>query len=677
MYFRKFFLKLTFIAAVLVLATPVYSQWHPDSVPEYFKKRYLSEEEMNTPLRNIDFTETPPPTGIARMVGEYEPMQAVLIRYPLGIPYSLIREMAKDIEVITLVSSNSQANTVLNLYTNNNINTDNCSFIVAPTDSYWTRDYGPWFIFDGNDEPGIVDFPYNRPRPNDNNVIPVIADQMGVNLFGMNVMHTGGNMMADGYTYGASTDLVYDENNLTPQQVAEKFEDYLGITRYDVTIDPQGEYIKHIDCWGKYLAPDKILIGEVPPSNPQYNDYESVAEYFANTPCAYGYPYKVYRVFMPGTYPPTPYSNSLILNDKVFVPISGSQHDNAALEVYQEAMPGYEIVGIHFNDWLNTDALHCRTHEIADIAMLYVNHMPTYGTQAWSDSLSIETGIKAYSGASLIADSLNLFYSINGGPYLSKPLIVNETNNWQAWIGGYDSFDTIRYYLAAADESGRSIKHPFMGAHDPHMFVMEEKIVNELTIHPDTLVFMELVEASFYISNHSSVEAQINQIESSNPELVQMNLVPELPYTLAVGDSLEVVVEIIEPDYSLFNEGFVEEEITINSSFGTYTVHVEILDDLINSTLELAGKSDLKLIPNPFSEELIIAVPAAYGTASIRIVDLNGNAVYSFVSAHQDGTSLQFEWKAARNDGSALPKGMYVLHYRDARQTISKKLIHH
>ena len=94
-----------------------------------------------------------------------------------------------------------------------------------------------------------------------------------------------------------------------------------------------------------------------------------------------GMPYEVYRVYTPATsYPYTPYTNSLILNKKVFVPVSGNQWDDEAIASYQEAMPGYEIIGINYNGWIDTDALHCRTKGIADLGMLYIQHIPVLGT---------------------------------------------------------------------------------------------------------------------------------------------------------------------------------------------------------------------------------------------------------------------------------------------------------
>ena len=41
--------------------------------------------------------------------------------------------------------------------------------------------------------------------------------------------------------------------------------------------------------------------------------------------------------------------------------------DDDAIEVYQEAMPGYEVLGFT-GSWESTDALHCRVKGIPDIS---------------------------------------------------------------------------------------------------------------------------------------------------------------------------------------------------------------------------------------------------------------------------------------------------------------------
>ena len=63
-------------------------------------------------------------------------------------------------------------------------------------------------------------------------------------------------------------------------------------------------------------------------------------------------------------------------------------------------MPGYTIVPImesSYTPWLSTDALHCRTHELADLGMLYLKHYPLLGTKTLDDDLSISVKIKALS----------------------------------------------------------------------------------------------------------------------------------------------------------------------------------------------------------------------------------------------------------------------------------------
>jgi agmatine deiminase len=336
---------------------------------------WLSPEEMLLkPEIGRSFVETPPPIAPVRNVAEFDYMQGALVRYPFGIPIAIIKEMAEDIKVTTIVASNSQKNTVIQQYVNNGVDTSHCNFLIAPSDSYWTRDYGPWFESDSSNNIGIVDFPYNRPRPNDDEIPKKVADMLGIPWFGMNLIHTGGNYMTSGLGISSSTTLVWEENpTLSHDQVALKVHDYLGIENYLVEQDPNGTYIDHIDCWGKFLAPDKILIRKVPPSHSRYAAIEATAAFYAGQTCSYGYNYRVYRVNTPQD---QPYTNSVILNNKVLVPIMNSSWDDSAIQAYQDAMPGYEIIGFIGNPsapWVSTDALHCRVMGIADIGLLYIN----------------------------------------------------------------------------------------------------------------------------------------------------------------------------------------------------------------------------------------------------------------------------------------------------------------
>lgn len=418
------------------------------------------------------FVETPPPTGNIRAIAEFEQMEGVLVRYPFGIPYPLIAEMSLHAKVWTIVANTSQLNTVTTQYTNNGVNLSNCRWIIAPSESYWTRDYGPWFVHYGNHELGIVDFPYNRPRPNDDEIPKVVADSLGIDWFGMNVIHTGGNYMTTGTGISASTDLVIVENpTQSVAQINQKVLDYMGIQNYYCPPDPNGTYIDHIDCWGKFLAPDKVLIRKVPANHAQYTLIEQAASYFAQIVSDYGTPFKVYRVNTPSN---QPYTNSVIVNNKVLMPFMNSlTNDTAALHVYQNALPGYQVTGftgLSGSGWQSTDALHCRVIGIADRGMLEIIHLPYTGIQPVQSQYTVNADIFAYSLDGLYPDSVQLFYKVNNGSYQSQVMTSTGPNAYTADIPGAPSGSIISYYLRAVDSSGKSAMHPFIGPPDPHVF---------------------------------------------------------------------------------------------------------------------------------------------------------------------------------------------------------------
>ena len=332
----------------------------------------LTEDEM---LRVHEIysmgRETDPPPTPVRNVAEYERMQGVLIRYPFGISTEMISEMSEDITVYCLVSS-SQQSSAFNALENGGVNLDNVEFVIGSTDSYWTRDYGPWWVVDGDRNMAVVDFTYNRPRPNDNDAPLKMSNHLEVPFYASDIVHTGGNYMTDGLGISASTDIVYTENSIPDEDVDSLMQDYYGIETYHVVDDPNNTYIDHIDCWGKYLSTTKVLIREVPESHPQYDEIEEAAEYFSNSLNKWGEPWELFRVWTPGN---QPYTNSLILNEKIFVPITGGSWDDEALTVYETAFPGYEVLGFS-GSWESTDALHCRTKGIPDLQMLQIIHNP-------------------------------------------------------------------------------------------------------------------------------------------------------------------------------------------------------------------------------------------------------------------------------------------------------------
>ena len=154
--------------------------------------------------------------------------------------------MSEDITIYCLVSS-SQQNSASNSMENGDVNMDNVEFVLGNTDSYWTRDYGPWWVVDGQQNMSIVDFTYNRPRPNDNQAPLKMSNHLGVPYFATDLVHAGGNYMTDGLGISASSDLVFEENDISNDSVLQVMQDYYGIDSYHVITDPNNSYIDHID----------------------------------------------------------------------------------------------------------------------------------------------------------------------------------------------------------------------------------------------------------------------------------------------------------------------------------------------------------------------------------------------------------------------------------------------
>ncbi len=468
-----------FLMGILIAGNPTQEQ----SLPIGF-----TEEEL-TRLDEIGaghIRTAPPPAGVIHNPAEWEPSEGVIISYPLGISYSLVAEMSEDIIVYTIVSSTSQQTTVTNLYQNNGVNMDNVEFIIGPTDTHWTRDYGPWFIFDGNGDFGIVDQIYNRPRPNDDSIPRVIGHAWNVPIYGLSLVGTGGNYMSDGIGQAMATTLTITENpGLSVAEMDSLILNYCG-NDYFMYPDPLGEYIEHIDCWGKFLSPQTVMVLEVPSYNSQYDELNAAADSIAQLTSSWGQPYNVVRVFSTGS---QAYTNSVILNKKVLVPISNSNpYDSMALQIYRDAMPGYEVIGFT-GSWYNTDALHCRTMGVPDREMLAIYHNPLFVSNDTLNDYDITAEIIDHSETGLISDSLKIYYNIDDGGWQSAMLSAGlDPDEYTGSIPAQSFGTTIEYYIKAADNSGRVETHPYIGEPGPHILYIQN-IIPEIALSADSFLF--------------------------------------------------------------------------------------------------------------------------------------------------------------------------------------------
>jgi agmatine/peptidylarginine deiminase len=373
-----------------------------------------------------------------RMAAEFDPCVGTLITWPLGIPQALVVDLAKEDMLYIAVGSTSEQTSAISQFTAWGVNLNNCMFVQAPHNSHWSRDWGPNCTFDSTGVAGILDFIFKgypqvpgcggsgnefvfQTGPKDDAVNAIVASVMGLPLRFMPSYFVGGNNMVDGLGTAISSQQMINENekNAIDSATFRNYtETYCGITNYYFVDKPDGFGIQHIDCFAKFLDEETILIKQVNSTNPDYDCVEQLANQVKAMNSSYGRPYKIVRI-LAGEYSGTKtaaYTNALILNKKVYVPLFGISTDSMALATYRNAMPGYTVTGYTASGaskWYYYDALHCRTMGLFDKDMLRIVHRPLDSiVTVTSNSIPIVVAVDSRSGQGLIPDSCLLYWRL-------------------------------------------------------------------------------------------------------------------------------------------------------------------------------------------------------------------------------------------------------------------------
>jgi len=613
---------------------------------EEFRKHEIGQGFEATPLDGMEF----------RSIAEFERMEGVIIRYPLGIPVNLVRSISQHAKVYTLVANQSRLDQAITQYTNNGVNLSQCEFIMAPTNSMWTRDYGPWYVATENHEIAIMDFIYNRPRPLDNSVPSIIADYIGIDYNAMPLIHCGGNFMSEGRGAAMSTDLVIEENGFQENMVRQLSLDYLGLHTYHITEDAQGEYIRHIDTWAKLLAKDKILIAQVPTSNPRYHIYEEIADYYSQQISAWGTAMQVYRVQTPQG---QPYTNSLILNERVYVPITGSPWDEIAIETYREAMPGYEILGFA-GSWVSTDALHCRIKEMADRQMIYMDHLPLNASVDYRDTFHLSTSIIPYSKAGILTDSTLLIYSLNELDFDSLHISRKNDQEYFFDLPVQWGDTSLYYYITTRDSSGKKENWPLVG--QPGSRKVKIRYVPEVAMTPQSFYLTEadlINDHTFTLTNETPHSVTLDSITFPSGNIIEWKMVDiswDSPIKISAGEQLLLYFSYQEdsflPEYSTHTDTLI---VWVDGQNFIALIYYD--NQPSTSTHTIASENSMHLYPNPFEQVVTLDINLDHSTnVTVKLNDLQaknwGYLSVQFLESgsHQIGINLPKE----------LPPGMYL-----------------
>ena len=169
---------------------------------------------------------------------------------------------------------------------------------------------------------------------------------------------------------------------------------------------------------------------------------------------AYGTPYKIFRMPMVRRSGGNSgedyraYINSFVSNGVLYFPVYGNDaNDKRAADIYQQALPGYKIVGV---DNANTewgDSVHCRSRNLLKRNTMFI--FPKFETE--NGQTSIVAKVVASPGARL-SEAPVVHLEING----QAQNVAMETKYGDIFVTNINvkSGDVVKFYVTAQDSNG-------------------------------------------------------------------------------------------------------------------------------------------------------------------------------------------------------------------------------
>ncbi len=455
---------------------------------------------------------TPPEFDGLRTMAEWEEIEVLCVGWEgySAIEKQIVVNAAQECEVLVLTEDPSG---VEDYITSNNgggdaASLDNITIIDTPMNTVWMRDYGPNTVYgNGVDDRIIIDWLYNRPRPDDDVAPQVIADHMGIDLYETtaapyDLMNTGGNFMSDGFGMAFASNLIGDENEggptwwgtEFPDQSAEDIEgilaDFMGLDTYVRMENLPYDGIHHIDMHMKLLDEETILMAEYPAGVSDGPQIEANLEYvLANHTSKWGTPFEVVRIPSPpepgwgGGYPSgggdyMTYTNSVFVNNTILLPTYYEEFDTTAIAIYEETLPGYNVIGIDCNQIISASgAIHCITHSVGVEDPMLISHQPLDDTEDTVNPYSVEALVQHRSG---IATS-RLFWRLSGETeYTEVAMTAGADDIWAGDIPAQTGGSVVQYYVEGTSVSGKVQDRPMPAPEGYWQFRVGEIQVNSI-----------------------------------------------------------------------------------------------------------------------------------------------------------------------------------------------------
>jgi agmatine deiminase len=459
---------------------------------------------------NQNFTPTPEDLVVP---GEFEESQSVLLRWTGNnssngfkkLYAELIDAIQQEVPVWIMISNGSDSTGVISNLATYGVTLTNHEFLIVPTNSIWTRDYGPWgFYYTGQDSLSMVDMQYYSSRPLDNAVPAFIADYMGLDHYTSEIRHEGGNLMVDGFGHAFHTTSLFQNNAAFLGWTTETTRtEHENIFRTTTATEPTRLECDggtgHIDMWAKLIDEETMFVSEYPEvvTAQDKTIIQNNVGIFEGETSVYGSPFNIIRLPMPladnGSFYTScnqidndarGFVNGLFVNKTLIVPIytnenspaANQAYDAEALDMIRETLPGYTVVGIDSRALTPLGgAIHCITMQIPADNPIRFFHPKVAGLQSARPNYHILAEITNRSG---IADA-SCFWKIKGETNWNEIGLADSAGFYVGNISnpGFTIADTIVYYLDATANNGKNATKPIVAPDGFYSFFFDQNFV--------------------------------------------------------------------------------------------------------------------------------------------------------------------------------------------------------
>jgi len=674
--------------------------------------RYRTEDEKKTVEQYLPFESrgsTTPPAFPVRTPAEWEEMEGILISFD-NIDYdddilnilSQIVDYAQEEGTVYILCTNQSV--VENYLTLKSIPLTNLSFIIQDNVAYiWTRDFGPISVYENYvDNLNFIDWKYYTERPIDDATPQDVADYLGTPLyhttvFPYDLFNYGGNFMSDGNGIGFSTHLIFDDNALpnvypakTETEINSIMEAFTGIDTYIKLETLPTNAIDHIDMYMKLLDEETILVGEydtgVNGSENNAQIEENIDYILNNFNTCFDREYEIIRIPMPEiyyyeSYPvQRTYTNSLILNSTVLVPVYGINPvmDANALSIYNDAMPGYNIVSINCNALIPyAGAIHCVTMGIGASSPIYIEHAKIRAYQADEDV--DRTGpyeIRALMKSQTAISSASLYWSNSpGSGYQQLPLVDYGSDNYLAYIPPQAPGNTVYYYLSATNAE-KTITKPIPADEGAYIgFQVDADADPPVNLSFSDEEVKSGIEVEFQASN--SIMAGSNYVIKNGADVT---FTAGNAITLNGGTTIELGAAFCADVDPNFMNSLAKRVATTSGSASSAHSHNESEEQ--GEKDQSSRQEDIPMqfnllqnYPNPFNPTTTIQYTLKEGCYVIlKIYNISGQEVRTLVNEYQTAGYKATTWDGRNNSGQPVPSGIYLYKIRAADFTEFKKM---